>query len=126
MLCHGRTADVPMKTLLTTLTFVLNIVFPLALQLWDRRRLTPLQRARSWSSASWASALYGFGWLSMIAWVWVTRSEWARWRRRGLDAALGRSVLVLLVGAVIGVLTLLCVIGVVEGVAALLGVPGLD
>jgi hypothetical protein len=115
-----------MKTLLTTLAFVLNIVFPLALQIWDRRRLTPRQRARSWNGASWGSALYGFGWISMIAWVWVTRNEWARWRRRGLGAALGWSALVLLVGAAIGVLTLLCVGGAVEGVAALLGVPGLD
>lgn len=115
-----------MKTLLYSLVLVLNIVFPLALQIWDRRRLTPRQRARSWNGVSWAVALYGFGPISMMAWVWVTRNEWARWRRRGLGAALGRSVLVLLVGAAIGALTLLCVGGVVEGVAALLGVPGLD
>ena len=60
-----------------TLGFVLQLVFSygltLGLQLWDKRRLTPEQRARSWNWASWASAVYNFGPLSMLGWGWVTR-----------------------------------------------------
>ena len=115
-----------MKTLLTTLAIVLNIALPLALQIWDKRRLTPRQRARSWNAASWGSALYVAGPGSMIAWAWVTRNEWARWRRQGLAAALGRSLLVLVVGLVIAALIYLIVVGAVTGLATALGLPDLD
>ena len=57
---------------------VASIVVPLALQLWDRRRLSPEQRARCWNVATWGSALYAFGPLSMLGWCWVTRRPW--WR----------------------------------------------
>lgn len=48
---------------------------PLAVQLWDRRRLSPAQRARSWNTATWGAALYAFGPLSMLGWCWVTRKS---------------------------------------------------
>ena len=115
-----------MKTLLYTLAFVLNIGATLALQIWDKRRLTRRQRARSWNSASWGSALYVAGPGSMIPWVWVTRNEWARWRRRGLGGALARSVLVLAAGLAIAALIYLLVVGVITGLATALGLPDLD
>lgn len=115
-----------MKTLLYTLAFVLNIVTTVALQIWDKRRLTPRQRARSWNAASWGSALYVAGPGSMIAWAWVTRNEWARWRRHGLAAAVGRSVVVLGAGLAIAALIYVVVVGVITGLAAALGLPDLD
>ncbi|MBI4702186.1 MAG: transcriptional regulator [Deltaproteobacteria bacterium] len=57
---------------------VLGILLPLLLQLWDRRRLSAAQRARSWNLASWACALYAFGPASLLGWYWVTRHGWAR------------------------------------------------
>jgi hypothetical protein len=115
-----------MKTLLYSLAFVLNIALPLTVQRLDKRRLTDRQRARAWNEASWGSALYVAGLLSMIPWAWVTRNEWARWRERGLFFALGRSALLL--GAGLGVTLLLygIVLGVLMGLAAALGVPDLD
>ena len=53
-----------------------GIGLPLALQRWDRGRLTPEQRARSWNGATWGAALYAFGPLSMAGWGWVTRKSW--------------------------------------------------
>jgi hypothetical protein len=50
-----------------------GIGLPLALQRWDRSRLSPEQRARSWNTATWGAALYAFGPLSMLGWGWVTR-----------------------------------------------------
>ncbi len=115
-----------MKTLLYSLAFVLNIALPLMVQIWDKRRLTDRQRARAWNQASWGSALYVAGPLSMIAWAWVTRNEWARFRQRGLYVALGWSALLL--GAGLGVALLLygIVLGVLMGLAAALGVPDLE
>jgi len=115
-----------MKTLIYSLAFVLNIALPLTAQINDRRRLTDRQRAQAWNEASWGSALYIAGPLSMIPWAWVTRNEWARWRKRGLGVALGRSALLL--GAGLGVALLLCgvTLGVLTGLAAVLGVPDLD
>ncbi len=115
-----------MKTLFYTLAFVLNIVTTLALQIWDKRRLTARQRARSWNAASWGSALYVAGPGSMIAWAWVTRNEWARWRRRGLGGALVKSVVVLVVGLGIAALIYAFSVGVITGLAAALGLPDLD
>ena len=115
-----------MKTLLYSLAFVLNIAATLTLQIWDKRRLTPRQRARSWNAASWGSALYVAGPGSMIAWAWVTRNEWARWRRRGLGGALGRSALVLVAGLGIAALIYGFTVGVITGLAAALGLPDLD
>ncbi len=58
------------------LQMVLGIVLPLAWQRWDKARLPPEDRERAWNGASWGSALYNFGELSMLGWYWVTR----RWR----------------------------------------------
>ncbi len=115
-----------MKTLLYSLAFVLNIALTLALQIWDKRRLTERQRARSWNAASWGSALYVAGPGSMIAWAWVTRNEWAEWRRRGLGAALLRSALVLLAGLGIAALIYGISIGAITVLGAALGLPDLD
>jgi hypothetical protein len=62
----------------TSVMMVLSIVLPLAVQLWDKRRLAAPARARSWNVATWASALYAFGPLSMLGWGWVTRRRWIR------------------------------------------------
>lgn len=115
-----------MKTLLYSLAFVLNIALTLGAQILDKRRLNERQRARSWNAASWGSALYVAGPASMIAWAWVTRSEWARWRSRGLDVALPRSALTLAAGLGVGALIYGISVGVVVGLAAVLHVPDLD
>lgn len=60
------------------LAMVLGMALPLALQLLDRRRLDPGARARSWNLATWGSAIYAFGPLSMLGWCWVTRPRWRR------------------------------------------------
>jgi len=44
-----------------------------ALVLWDRRRLPPEQRERSWNSASFASAVFAFAPWCVLAHFWVTR-----------------------------------------------------
>jgi hypothetical protein len=67
-----------MRIVQYVLEMLLGIAIPLALQLWDRRRLDVNQRERMWNSASWAAALYAFGPFSMLGWFWVTRrSFWA-------------------------------------------------
>ena len=53
---------------------VMGIVIAVTLQILDRRRLTPEQRAWVWNAASWGSAVYNFGPLSLVAWGYVTRS----------------------------------------------------
>jgi len=62
----------------TLVSMVLGIALPLVVQLWDRRRLAPEARARAWNVATWGSALYAFGPLSMLGWCWVTRRGWAK------------------------------------------------
>ncbi len=115
-----------MNTLLYSLAFVLNIALPLTVQTLDKRRLTDRQRARVWNRASWGSALYVAGILSMIPWAWVTRNEWARWREAGLGWALGRSVLLLAAGLGVALLLYGIVLGVLTGLSAALGLPDLD
>jgi hypothetical protein len=61
----------------TVLSMVLGIALTLALQLHDRRTLSP-ERTRPWNFATWGSALYAFGPLSMLGWSWVTRPRWRR------------------------------------------------
>jgi len=56
------------------LNMILGIAIPLGIQLWDRSRLSPTQREWVWGYASWGSALYNFGPLSLVAWGYVTRS----------------------------------------------------
>jgi hypothetical protein len=69
---RGR-SNVIMQTLRLSLQMALGIVLPLAVQLWDRRRLTAEQRDACWNGATWGAALYAFGPLSMLGWCWVTR-----------------------------------------------------
>ncbi|MEO7329255.1 MAG: hypothetical protein ABI193_11795, partial [Minicystis sp.] len=96
-----------MNTLRYSIAFVLGIVLPLLVQRWDYRRkrrplrtkagslrrlwhaldeatlMSPEQRSGTWNGASWGAALYAFGPLSMLGWVWVAHHDWRRWRRRG-------------------------------------------
>ncbi|MEP7122321.1 MAG: transcriptional regulator [Byssovorax sp.] len=119
-----------MKILLYTFAAILNISLTLTLQILDKRRLTEAQRSRAWNTASWGAALYcAFfvgGAASMIPWAWVTRNEWALWRRRGLGPALLRSALTLAAGLGVGALIYGIAIGAIIGLAAALHVPDLD
>lgn len=115
-----------MKTFLYTLVFVLNTGLTLAVQIWDRRRLTSRQRARAWNSASWGSAIYVASVASMIPWAWVTRNEWAQWRRRGLGFALARSALLLGAGLAAAALIYGITAGALLGVTTALGLPDLE
>jgi hypothetical protein len=72
----------------TILAMALGIVLPLLVQLWDRRGFDPDQRDRMWNVATWATALYAFGPLSMLGWCWVTGSRWARAVRGAMWAGL--------------------------------------
>ena len=115
-----------MKTFLYVLVFVLNTGLTVAVQIWDRRRLTNRQRAQAWNSASWGSAIYVANAASMIPWAWVTRNEWARWRERGLGYALARSALLLGAGFVAAAVIYGIVVGVLIVAAMALGVPDLE
>lgn len=95
-----------MKTLRHIVTIVLGIALPLLVQLWDRRRLTPEQRARSWNGATWGAALYAFGPLSMLGWWCVTRG----WRY-------------IPVGVLCAAAIVVAIWGVDQGMAAVLGLP---
>jgi hypothetical protein len=70
----------------------LGILIPLAVQLLDRRRMTPEQRRWVWGYATWGSALYNFGPLSLVAWGYVTRSP--RYAR-GLAVGVGLTAIAL-------------------------------
>ena len=83
-----------MKVLRFVLQLALGICVPLALQLWDKRRLSPQQREASWNFATWGSALYAFGPLSMLGWCWVTRRGWRGIALGVLSTALVLAVLV--------------------------------
>ena len=115
-----------MKTLIYSLAFVLNIALPLTVQVHDKRRLTSRQRAGAWNEASWGSALYVAGLLSMIPWAWVTRQEWALWRERGLGVALLRSALVLGAGLAVTLVLYGVALAALTGLATALGVPDLE
>jgi Flp pilus assembly protein TadB len=115
-----------MKTLLTILGFVLATGLTIAVQVWDRRRLTERQRAQAWNSASWGAAIYAVSLASMIPWAWVTRNEWARWRERGLGYALARSALLLGAGFAVAAVIYGIVLGVLIVAAMALGVPDLE
>src|SRR5437762_2685679 len=111
-----------MQALLFALKLVLGVALPLAVQLWDRKRLSPAQREACWNGASWAAALYAFGPASMLGWFWVTRGTWRGppgfSRRRLLQGirALGA-------GVAVCVAMLLVSEGVDWGVGWALGVP---
>jgi hypothetical protein len=106
-----------LETLRVFIAFVLGMLLPWTLQAWDRRRLTSEQRARAWNAASWGSALYAFGPLSMLGWCWVTRHTWGRWRNESTLHLIGKSAALLLVGLAAS----LAVIAVILGVDALIG-----
>jgi hypothetical protein len=113
-----------MKILLYSILTVLNYGLTYAVQRWDRGRLRPDLRAGAWNGASWGSALYVGGCLSMIAWCWVTRQEWAAWRREGgLGRALGRSALLLLTGLAAAGAIVVVLMGVGELLGWALGIP---
>ncbi|MEM9875976.1 MAG: hypothetical protein AAF928_13850 [Myxococcota bacterium] len=65
------------ETAHTAVMMLASIVVPWALQVLDRRRLPPAARRRGWNVASWGAALYAFGPISMLGWVFVTR-PWPR------------------------------------------------
>jgi hypothetical protein len=111
-----------MKTLLLVLITLLNWALTLGVQLADHRRLDATQRARGWNSATWGAAVYWFGFLSMLPWVWVTRVEWRAWRARGLTVALARSALLLLAGAGAAAAVLALLMAAEAGLATALGV----
>lgn len=83
-----------MNVLFVVANLVLGIVIPLGLQLHDRGRLAPEQRAWVWNFASWGSALYNFGPLSLIAWGYVTRSP-RYWRGLAVGVLLAEIALLL-------------------------------
>ncbi len=58
---------------------LISIVLPWLAQWWDRRQLRRQGRDGPWGYASWGSALYGFGPLSMLAWSHLTRARPWRW-----------------------------------------------
>lgn len=106
-----------LATLRLTLSIILGIALPLALQRWDRGRLGEAPRAYAWNTASWAAALYAFGPLSMLGWLWVTRYPYRRARGLSLARGLARSALVLLAG----LLATLLLFAIIAGADALIG-----
>jgi hypothetical protein len=62
---------------------LLGILVPWGAQAWDARRLSPQARQQAWNGVSQACALFAFGPLSMLGWVWVTRVQWDHWRAKG-------------------------------------------
>jgi hypothetical protein len=98
----------------------LGLGLPYAVQRWDRGRLSPAQRARAWNTASWGSALYGFGQLSMIGWCWVTRQDARRWWRASPPLAVAKVALVLLAGVAAAALVTGVMVALAEGAAWLL------
>ncbi|MCA9624291.1 MAG: hypothetical protein KC731_34940 [Myxococcales bacterium] len=67
-----------MKVLRASITMLLMILVPLAIQLWDRRRQDDETRARGWNFATWGAALYALGPFSLLGWSWVTKEGWVR------------------------------------------------
>ena len=88
-----------MKVLFFAANIAFGILIPLALQLLDRRRMTPEERRWVWPFSTWGSALYNFGPLSLVAWGYVTRSP--RYVR-GLAIGVALTTVALLVQGVLG------------------------
>ena len=113
-----------METLRYVLSLLLGIALPYAVQRWDRQKLSPHVRDGAWNTASWGCALYGFGPLSMIGWLWVTRHDFGAWRRRdGLAVAVLRSAAVVLVGVLGAAEIFAVIVGLDELVRVLVGAP---
>lgn len=88
-----------MKVAFFAANLALGIVLPVLIQLLDRRRMTAEERARVWSFATWGSAVYNFGPLSLVAWGYVTRSP--RYVR-GLAIGVGQAAIAFIAQGVIG------------------------
>ncbi|WP_437572212.1 transcriptional regulator [Sorangium sp. So ce542] len=111
-----------MSALRLAIQMLLGIALPLALQRWDRRRLTPEQRAACWNGATWGAALYAFGPLSMLGWCWVTRGvQHGRPDARGPRGL--RAVKALGLGAGSAAALVLVLAGIDTLVALALGLP---
>jgi hypothetical protein len=82
------------------LSLVLGIALTYGVQRWDRRRLHVDQLERAWNGASWGAALYAFGPLSMLGWVWVTRQQVRVWWGKNRLLAVGRGVVLVVAGLV--------------------------
>jgi hypothetical protein len=111
------------QTLRFVIQLALGIALPLALQLWDRRRLTPLQRAVCWNGATWAAALYAFGPLSMVGWCWVTRGAAHGARRFAPATRRGARIAALGLGVGCAALIGAAIFAVDAGLAAAFGLP---
>jgi hypothetical protein len=111
-----------MKLLLFAIVFVLSRALAAGALLWDRRRLALDQRARSWNLPTWVFGIFWFSAFAAIPWAWVTRGEWAVWRKRGLAHALGRSVWLLLEGAAAAAVILAAWLGAAAALAAAFGI----
>lgn len=59
--------------LLVILPWLFSMAACVAVVLWDRSRLPQPQRDRAWNSASFASAVFAFAPLCIVAHFWVTR-----------------------------------------------------
>ena len=68
-----------MDVLRVALGMVLSIVLPLMVQLVDRRLLRERGQDGPWNFATWGTALYAFGPLSMLAWSHLSRPRPWRW-----------------------------------------------
>lgn len=110
-----------LETLRLFIALVLGITLTLTAQLWDRRRLTKEQRSGAWNTASWGSALYAFGPLSMLGWCWVTRQEWARWRHESTWRSLWKSAVLLLMGLLAAIAIWAVIVGVDQLIGLLAG-----
>lgn len=68
-----------MEVVLFAIALVLGVVLPLAVQLWDRERMTERERRRVWNTATWGSSLLWLGPLTLLGWGWVTRRTYKRY-----------------------------------------------
>lgn len=94
-----------MNTLRYAIAVILGFALPYLVQRWDRARLPPERRAAAWNGATWGAALYAFGPLSMVPWVFVTRTRFSRWaREEGVATAIAKCVGLLLAGALAALL----------------------
>jgi hypothetical protein len=94
------------EALILALSFALNTALPYAVVRYDLRRLSEERLARAWPDASFLSAVFAFGPLSVPVHFTKTRKSWAGF-------ALGLAWCAL---------TLLAQTAVVAGLSALLGV----
>lgn len=113
-----------MATLRYSILMILGMVLPYLVQRWDRARLDPDQRAAAWNTATWGAALYAFGPLSMLGWVWVTRARYAAWwDAHGPETALLKSAALLGVGIAVAAGLFGALVGVDFLLTAVAGMP---